>query len=443
MQRVRNPFSERSSAGIAELNSVARAKLHARAQKRIIVNLSDSNPTHCGLAPRSLPQRYDADPRGVRADRELLAGYLARWDSANDARATSHQCGASIPSFCTTRSAHSTRLWHSHGEPVDPDRLYLLSSTSQGYAWAMKVLCDPGDAILAPAPGYPLIEQIATLENVHVHYYPLAPYDSWAIDSDAVESLLKGDQSRRVKAIVLINPNNPTGSYVHSSEYSRIVRLCQEYGLAIIADEVFYRYCLSDVGLPDSGNTCAADGAEKIVHLAGAADVLTFALDGLSKQLAAPGAKVAWMRVSGPDAHVEEALARLDMVADVFLPWSQILSASLPQLLQDVPEQIKRVRARCLSNLQALHKIIQEDPCAASSVLPVEGGWNALLRFPAHIDEDALVQELLKHNPAISVQPGYFFDMPLAGIVSVSLLLEPLVFDQGIRHLLAAINAQI
>ena len=186
----------------------------------------------------------------------------------------------------------------------------MLSSTSEAYSWLIKLLCDAGDAVLAPKPGYPLIESIARLECVDTVEYQLQFDGSWFIDIAELERLLSEPGGERIRALVLINPNNPTGSYVKPTERARIVTLCREHGIALIADEVFFDYSLE----PFPGNA----------RLAGERGVLTFALDGFSKMLAAPHAKVGWIQVSGPAEDVAEAQRRLDVIADDYLPMSDI-----------------------------------------------------------------------------------------------------------------------
>lgn len=363
------------------------------------MNLSDSNPTHSGLAPDILPEVYTADPRGSAADRQAIAEFVA----------------------------------NTQGRVVSPEHLYVLSSTSEAYSWLFKVLCNPGDTVLAPAPGYPLVESIAQLENVYVEYYPLDLHDSWRIDTgwlaerlDAQASSGTGDTSSAIKAIVAINPNNPTGSYVHQEERAKLIDLCVRHDIALIADEVFYSYPL--------------DPLPGVTRLAGEDRVLTFALDGLSKQLAAPGAKVAWIEASGPEGVLDEALRRLDVVADAFLPMSQLISRQLPSLLAQVDAQHAVVARRLRHNMQLCRGLIRQDPAGLVSCGQVEAAWSVLLRFPSTVDEQALVLRLIR-DAGITMQPGYFFDMPLPGFVAASLLVDPADFEHGLRVLVDQVSS--
>ena len=305
--------------------------------------------------------------------------------------------------------------------PVDPDHLYLLSSTSQAYSWLIKLLCDAGDAVLAPKPGYPLIESIARLECVDTIEYQLQYDGSWFIDTAELEALLDGADGGRIRALVLINPNNPTGSYVKPAEREAIVAVCRAHDVALIADEVFYDYALE----PFDGNA----------RLAGEPGVLTFALDGFSKMLAAPHAKVGWIQVSGPAEDVAEAMRRLDVIADDYLPMSDIIAGRIPELLEAAPAQTMRVRGRVLGNLSTLRRLLADDPLGVTSLLRPEGGWNVLLRMPSVIDENELVLRMIADH-RLTGQPGYFFDMASNGYLAVSLLPEPDEFARNIRAVL-------
>lgn len=353
-----------------------------------LLNLSDSNPTHNSLQPKSAQESYDADPRGSLTARSQLAEFIA----ANQNRS------------------------------VDTNNLHLLSSTSQGYSWLIKLLCDPGDAVLAPRPGYPLISDLAALECAEVLDYTMHWDGSWWIDMAQLETLAAENQER-LKALIVINPNNPTGSYLAKDERTKIISICRKYHLALIADEVFFEYELNGCGQ----------------RLAGENSVLTFALDGLSKNLGAPGAKLAWLQTSGPKEQADEALERLDLIADSYLPMSQLITAQLPNLLAEIPSQQKRIGQRTRRNLQTLKEIVEFSRTGTISILSPEGGWSVLLRFPSFIDEENLVLELIEKHQ-ITVQPGYFFDLLIDGFVSLSLLLEPKVFRHAANTLVMAID---
>ncbi len=388
-------FSHRT--GSDRPNRIALAESEARAHGLKLGRLNDSNPTRFGLAPAFLPQVYEAEPRGPRKARQALAEFLTRRQSL---------------------------YGKDRGIAVDPDNLYLLSSTSQAYSWLMKLLCDPGDAILEPRPGYPLIESIAGLECVRTIPYRLAYDGSWVLDLATVREGLEGPESDRIRALVLINPNNPTGSYIHPEERQSLLELCQRHGVAIIADEVFFDYPLD----PLPGRA----------RLAGEDRMLTFALDGFSKSLAAPHAKVGWIQVSGPADQVAEAKRHLDMIADDYLPMSLLITRDMEAMLSDIPSQTSRVGERVRGNLEILRQALnQKESCV--SLLRPEGGWNVLLRFPQVIDEEELILRLIG-SYGLTGQPGYFFDMPGNGYLALSLLPESLEFRRNVNSVVSAIG---
>ena len=399
MQHLRNPESMvetmrfSSRVDISEPNPIAKAEAEAKANGITLGKLNDSNPTKHALASELLPDIYGAEPRGQRYAREALAAFL-----------------------------------HEQGNTATADDLYILSSTSEAYSWLIKLLCNAGDAVLAPKPGYPLIESIARLECVDMIEYQQRFDGSWYIDVAELREALEGEDGGRIRALVLINPNNPTGSYVKASEREAIVRLCHDHEVAIIADEVFYDYDLE----PFDGNA----------RLAGETGTLTFALDGFSKTLAAPHAKVGWIQVSGPAAEVDEAKRRLDVVADDYLPMSEIIAKQIPAMLGAAAAQTARVRERVQTNLAALHTMLDDDEQGMVSVLRAEGGWNVLLRVPSVLDENELVLSMIEKH-GISGQPGYFFDMTSNGYLAISLLPEPDEFRHNVQSVLDTVNTMI
>lgn len=399
MQHLRNPESMvetmrfSSRVDISEPNPIAKAEAEAKANGITLGKLNDSNPTKHALASELLPDIYGAEPRGQRYAREALAAFL-----------------------------------HEQGNTATADDLYILSSTSEAYSWLIKLLCNAGDAVLAPKPGYPLIESIARLECVDMIEYQQRFDGSWYIDVAELREALEGEDGDRIRALVLINPNNPTGSYVKASEREAIVRLCHDHEVAIIADEVFYDYDLE----PFDGNA----------RLAGETGTLTFALDGFSKTLAAPHAKVGWIQVSGPAVEVDEAKRRLDVVADDYLPMSEIIAKQIPAMLGAAAAQTARVRERVQTNLAALHTMLDDDEQGMVSVLRAEGGWNVLLRVPSVLDENELVLSMIEKH-GISGQPGYFFDMTSNGYLAISLLPEPDEFRHNVQTVLDTVNTMI
>lgn len=372
----------------SELNIIAQQELSLREQGIALQSLNDSNPTKHGLAPHHIPVAYQAQPRGQYAARVALASFLQ-----------------------SRTQAHT---------PISADDIYLLSSTSQAYSWLMKLLCDANDMVLAPKPGYPLIESIGRLECVQSLNYQLMYDGSWALDLVQLEHMLNSEEGKRVRAIIVINPNNPTGSYISHQEHERLVALCGQYDLAIIADEVFYHYPLEPL-----------DETQSFIN---EQRVLTFTLDGFSKMLAAPHAKVGWIHVSGPQDVVNQAKRRLDSIADDYLPMSEIIAQRIPSLLDEADAQTARVHERTLTNLQTLHAMLESDEDGVLSVLRPEGGWNVLIRMPAVFNENDVIIDLINQYH-FTGQPGYFFDMTSNGYLALSLLPEPQVFASHVRAL--------
>jgi aspartate/methionine/tyrosine aminotransferase len=284
-----------------------------------------------------------------------------------------------------------------------PDDLLLTASTSEAYAFLFKLLCDPGDAIAMPTPSYPLLEHLGALESVSVRPYALEFHRRWEI-SNAPDD---------VRTIVTINPNNPTGSFVTPSEQNALARL----GLPIISDEVFLDYPLEG-----SGTSFVRD------------DVVTFILGGLSKSAGLPHFKLAWIRVSGPAKAKRHAIAALELIADNFLSVSTPVQAALPELLTIAPRIQSAIATRIRRNLDRLRSAM----IPSVRVLPVEGGWSAVLRVPNTESDEELALRLIEQHGVV-VHPGYFFDFESDGFLVISLLTEPATFDEGVSRLLSAI----
>lgn len=392
---------------MSEPNPIILAQRVAISKGIKLTKLNDSNPTAHGLSPECLNAKYTADPRGPVEVRRILANFINHRDNRVDQN-------------IVNKKGSSAKV-------LNPDNLYVLSSTSQAYAWLMMLMCDCGDSVLAPTPGYPLIESIARLQGVKSIPYPLVYDGSWTIDIPRVKELLENTDNR-IRALVLINPNNPTGSYIKPQEINALLQLCNKNNVAIIADEVFYDYCLE----PFDGNC----------RLAGEESTLVFALDGFSKMLAAPHAKVGWIEVSGPSQDVQDAMKRLDVIADDFLPIGATVSERIPELLQCAKEQTDLVQNRVRSNLKTLRKMLANYPNCCVSALRAEGGWNILIRVPSCLDDDDLALRLMQDYHLVS-QPGYYFDMPNNGYLALSLLPEEKQFVYGVKALLDTVHTML
>jgi alanine-synthesizing transaminase len=373
-------------------NRIARA----RAASPPRFDLTISNPTACGieypaglLDPLARPEgvRYHPDPRGLRIAREAVAAEFDR-----------------------------------HAAKVDPERVVLTASTSEAYAFLFKLLADPGDAVLVPTPSYPLLAHLAQLEGVETHPYQLDRETGWRPDMHAIAAA-----PQRTRAIVLVHPNNPTGSFVHPDDLAALSHLAARRGWAIIADEVFLDYPLD--GGPGAGRSFASN-----------LDALTFTLGGLSKSAGLPQLKLAWIVTSGPEGAAHAAVQGLEFVADTFLSVATPVQLALPSLLREGAAVREAILARCRHNLAALRGAAARLP--AVDVAQTGGGWSAVLRVPAVVGEEELALELLRED-GVAVHPGYFFDFPGEGTLVLSLLAEPDAFAEGVRRVLRRIASHL
>jgi len=306
---------------------------------------------------------------------------------------------------------------------LDAAQIFLTTSTSEAYSYIFRVLADPGDAILVPQPSYPLFDFLAGLNDIRVIAYPLFYDHGWQIDLPALEERLED----RARAILVVHPNNPTGSFVRREELAGLLAFCQRHDMALVADEVFADYSL-------------AVNPQRVVSHAAVTEALTFTLSGLSKISALPQMKVAWAVVNGPAQLLRDALARLEIIADTYLSLSAPLALALPKLLETrralQPQILERVR----SNLQLLDaRLPSNQPI---NRLEVEGGWYAILRLPSiRTDEDWAIE--LARQDGVLVHPGHFFDFSSEGHLVISLMTERAVFEEGLRRILARVARMI
>jgi hypothetical protein len=372
-------------------NSLGSELAMARRTGRRIINLADSNPGSCGLSvPGALETlshadsgRYVPDPRGLLLAREALARRVG-------------------------------------GSPGD---YFLSASTSEAYSWLFKLLCDPGDTVLVPKPGYPLFDYLAGLEAVHAEPYHLEYHHPgpWRIELDQLRDKA---YATKAKALILIHPNNPTGSYVAEDERCAILELCEQTGMALIADEVFLPYRLEVEGLPTS--------------FGGEGRCLVFTLDGLSKMLGLPQFKLGWMRLSGPAALLEEASERLEIIADTYLSVGTPVMNALPFLLPKADSFIHGLLFRLKANLGHSREILASSN-SPYRVLRCDGGWTALVEYPRVRTDEELALGLLR-EAGLYIHPGYFFDTPRDGYLALSLILEPELFSEGLDKLKAYLD---
>jgi alanine-synthesizing transaminase len=370
-------------------NRFTQAQQELQVAGREVLDLTISNPTRAELhydadailqalaSPKAMD--YDPQPKGLRSAREAVAGYY--------------------------RKQH---------DDIDPECMVLTTSTSEGYSYVFRLLCNAEDEILVPKPSYPLFEFLADLQDVKLVPYPLLYDHGWQIDFPSLYKAV----NHRTRAVVVVHPNNPTGSFVADQERSALNRFCGEYNLSLIADEVFLDY--------------AHDGAPRTTFAANR-DVLTFTLSGLSKISGLPQMKLAWIVASGPGETVASALARLEVIADTYLSMSAPIQLAAPVLLEQrhsvQPLLLDRVRA----NLSELDRgLAKQKACRR---LEVEGGWNAVVRVPVTQSDEELAIEILR-RVSVLVHPGHFYDFPSDGYLIVSLITPPQTLRRGVGQLL-------
>ena len=317
--------------------------------------------------------------------------------------------------FGITQARSELSLYYrERGWNVATSRIALTASTSEAYGILFKLLCDPGDEVLVPSPSYPLFQYLASLENVRPVSYPLRYDGSWYLDPPELCRRI----SRRSRAIIVVNPNNPTGSFLKRSEMHELVAIALERNLVLISDEVFMDYDFEVVH-------------SRLRSLAGEDRVLSFSLSGLSKLAAMPQMKLAWILINGPAVEIEAAQARLELILDTYLSVNTPVQVALPALLRIGSALRTELFSRAKSNLQIANTIFQDSPI---HVLQTEGGWSMLLQLPRTQTEEEWVQCLLRDHDVL-LQPGYFFDMASEAFCVASLITEQPVFQEGLLRL--------
>lgn len=379
-------FSGRTSFDLTENRLTARVGA-LRADGVPLLDLTGGNPTAAGIAYPDAVWRAFADPALLRYAPDPLGGLRAR------------------EAVCAALAGR--------GVPADPSRLVLTASTSEAYSFLLRLLCDPGDDVLVPAPSYPLLEYLARLDDVVARPWPLVYAGEWLVDVESVRAAV----GPRTRAIVLVSPNNPTGSYVHPGELAALRELAAERRLALVVDEVFADYAFDD----------AFEGR----YLTEPGDALLFGLGGLSKMAGLPQMKLAWTRVCGPAPLVGAAMERLEVVADTFLSVGTPVQAALPALL----EAGDAVRAAILDRVRHGRAVVARAlEGSAASLLHADGGWYAVLRVPRAASDEEWALALLDEDRVL-VQPGWFFDFATEGHLVVSLLTPPDALAEGMARL--------
>lgn len=384
------------------LAAVARAAAAGGA----LLDLTDSNPTVVGL------------PYPTRA----LAAALARAPLADYRPAP-----LGLPSARAAVAADYARA----GVAVDPDRIVLTASSSESYGFLFKLCCDPGDVVLVPEPSYPLFEYLARLEGVVPLGYRLAFDGVWHIDFASIgETLATARRAgQRPRALIVVNPNNPTGSFIKRDELARLAALCGETDLALISDEVFAPYPSG----PDRARVSTV-ALEPLFAAAGPA----FSLGGLSKASGLPQLKLGWIVVGGREA--SNSVAALELIADTYLSVATPVQAALGDLLALGAEVRAAITTRIAQNRAALTEALP--PTSACTLLPAEGGWSAILRLPASLSDEAWATALIVEDHVLT-HPGYFFDLRGGTFLVVSLLPRPELFRTAIARLVARVDVAL
>jgi alanine-synthesizing transaminase len=380
-------FSSRTNWNLKP-NRLAEALARHKSGGRRLLDLTASNPTECGftydaaaiaralLNPAAL--QYHPDPPGLKTAREAVSHYY---------------------------SERKVQL--------SPDDLLLTVSTSEAYSYIFRLLCNPGDQLLVPAPSYPLFDFLADLNDVKLTRYALFYDHGWHIDLHALRQAI----TPQTRGIIVVHPNNPTGHYTSPEEVAALNAICADHKIAIIVDEVFLDFSLTGAPQPSFVANNPA---------------LTFTVSGISKICGLPQMKLAWLAVNGPQELKTGALSRLELIADTYLSMNAPIQLAAPALLEQRGSFQQQLMARVRSNLAALDK----DPAQQRTVsrLEIQGGWYAVLRVPAtRYDEELALELLEKHD--VYVHPGHFYDFPGDGYLVVSLITPEQEFQEGLARI--------
>ncbi len=353
-------------------------------------DLTESNPTRCGFdypeaairaaLNRSAVLRYQPAPLGMSEAREAVAAYYER-----------------------------------RGVGVPPERVALTTGSSEAYSRLFRLLTNPGDEVLTAAPGYPLLDFLADLNDVRLVRYPLVHEGGWRLDLDALEQAI----TARTRVLVVVSPNNPVGCFLDRDELDGVASLCRRHGLALVVDEVFADFAWG-------ADAPRAPSAVTVV------DCLTFTLNGLSKSAALPQMKLGWMVAGGPPDPLSEALGRLEVIADTYLSVSTPVQCTAATLIEQGDVIRPLILDRIRENSDRLDSYLDADcPCDR---LAAEGGWYAVLRIPAVQSDEARALDLLE-NQGVFVHPGSFYDFPVGAHVVLSLITPPAVWAAGLARL--------
>lgn len=385
-------FSRRTNWKLVQ-NAYSQALAEARAEGKQLLDLTVSNPTRCGfrldheavLAALAMPESldYDPQPQGLRRAREAVAHYYDEVAVGNRTQ-------------------------------ISPEQIFLTTSTSEAYSFLFRLLCDPGDEVLIPRPSYPLFEFLADIQDVQLRFYELFYDHGWHIDVAGLRAAV----TERTRAVLVVNPNNPTGSFVHAPEINQLSSICREKKLALISDEVFLDYEVE---------------AHAEVSAAFSTECLSFTLSGLSKISCLPQMKLAWIVINGPEQLREQARERLEVISDTYLSVNAPIQHAVAKLLSLRKEIQTQLLQRVRENLATLDAALSSTPSIQR--LRVEGGWYAVLRVPATSSDEELAVDLIRRK-GVLVHPGHFYDFPQMGFLVVSLITPKEEFGRGAEALL-------
>jgi len=385
-------FANRTNWNTEE-SELSRAYRERLAAGLPVADLTASNPTRCGFdygaelldaLGDERSRDYDPHPLGLLEARKAVCAYYA-----------------------------------DHGVTVEPGQVVLTTSTSEAYSYLFRLLCDPGTDVLVPQPGYPLFDFLAALDDVRLKNAPLVYDHGWQMDPEGFRRAIGAAHESKVRAIMLVHPNNPTGQFTKPWEAEELGKLCREFGLSLIVDEVFLDYALP-----------AGSKAGPRSFAAGLEGVPVFVVSGLSKIAGLPQMKSGWIVATGPAK--EAAMARLEVIADTFLSVNAPVQWALPKWLGARHGIQGQIRGRVRANLAELDRQLARQKVVTR--LAVEGGWYAVLRIAALGPDEVTVRRLLEEG--VWVHPGYFFGMPDSGWLVLSLLTEEGEFSTGVTRAL-------
>lgn len=386
-------FARRTNWNLSTNRYTQAIEAHRRTGRGLL-DLTASNPTSIGLhyatdqllAALAQPQSISYEPiaKGLRIARESVSAYYGQ-----------------------------------SGVHVDPEQLILTTSTSEAYSFSFRLLCDPGDEVLVPTPSYPLFDFLADLQDVKLVPYELVYDHGWQLDFHSLQQHI----THRTRAVIVVHPNNPTGSFVKPAEMAQLSEICVSHSLAIVADEVFLDYRLGH----QPWNSFAAN-----------TKCLTLSMSGLSKISGLPQMKVAWIAISGPSELQREALARLDVIADTYLSMNAPIQHALPAMLEQRHSIQQQLQSRIVTNLRELDAQLAGH--RSITRLEVEGGWYAILRVPVTRTDEQLAIELIEQHDVL-IQPGHFYDFHRDGYLIVSLITPQQTFSEGVKRILRYVAA--